>query len=352
MALYSPEILEVRIGSGLNALVDLQNETPLSIEIEKCRNRFEEEYGFSFPKVHIMEHCSLNSNEYSIVLNGIEVGRSTIRMNYHLCMNMRDVTRALDCSSWDKTKDPAFGIDGFYIPDDEVQKYIEAGYVCVKPERIIATHLLEIIRKNRINLLNQKLVKTLMKKASRTNLDAISDVFAKYYFSTSDLITLLNYLLDEEVSIRDMDTILETVADNLHQNYKIYELGEKVRQKLAYSFIKNYTDEKNVLHVARISEELCKQISNNACYPKSKKTIPYCMLEPKDWRKFYNFVLPSIQYFTEGNLYPVLVCESSVRPLLAKALHIEMPGVRVISDVELSLISKDITITVEEAFFR
>ena len=315
---------------------ELQNEPPLSIEIEKCRNRFEEEYGFSFPKVRITEHTSLDSNEYSIVLNGVEAGRSTVRMNYHLCMNMGDVTTELDFSSWDKTKDPAFGIDGFYVPDDEVQKYIEAGYVCAKPERINAAHLFELIRKRRTNLLDQKLVKSLMKKASKTNLDAISDVFAKYNFSTSDLIRLLNYLLDEEVSIRDMDTILETVADNLHEKYKIYELGEKVRQKLAYSFIKNYADEKNVLHVARISEELCKLIANNACYPKSKEAIPYCMLEPKDWRKFYNSVLPSIQCFTERNLYPVLVCESGVRPLLAKAIHSEMPGVRVTSDKELS----------------
>ena len=173
MAFYSPEILEVRIGSGLNALVDLHNKSPLYLEILHCRKRFEEEYGFPLPKVRITETCSLVSNEYQILINGIKAARSTVRMGYHLCMDLGDVKTQQDCTSLDKTKDAAFGIDGFYVPDREVEKYIDAGYVCAKPERIISTHLSEIIKKNITNILNQEHLKTILTEESKTELDAI-----------------------------------------------------------------------------------------------------------------------------------------------------------------------------------
>jgi hypothetical protein len=154
----------------------------------------------------------------------------------------------------------------------------------------------------------------------------------------------LNYLLEEEVPIRDMNIILKTIAANIKKNYKLYELGDMVRQQLASSFIKNYTDENNVLHVIKIGKDTCKFLSYKAFYPKSKKTMPYCVLETEDLRRFYHSVLPSLQKFSQRNLIPVLVCEAKIRPLLAEILHREMPWVRVISDVELFSIEKDISI--------
>ena len=346
MAFYSPEILEVRIGSGLNALVDLHNKSPLYLEILHCRKRFEEEYGFPLPKVRITETCSLVSNEYQILINGIKVARSTVLMGCHLCMDLGDVKTKQDCTSLDITKDAAFGIDGFYVLDREVEKYIASGYVCAKPERIIATHLSEIIKKNITNILNQELINTILTEESKTELAAIFEESANY--TITDFIGLLNYLLAEEVHIRDMNMILKTIAANIKKNYKLYELGEIVRQQLACSFIKNYTDKNNVLHVIKVEKTICNIISNNAFYPKSKKAIPYCVLEPEDWRRFYNSVLPSIHRISRNNLIPVLVCEKNVRQLLAETIHREMPCVKVISDMELSSIEKDIFIKVEE----
>ena len=98
----------------------------------------------------------------------------------------------------------------------------------------------------------------------------------------------------------------------------------------------------------KIGKDTCKFLSYKAFYPKSKKTMPYCVLETEDLRRFYHSVLPSLQKFSHRNLIPILVCEAKIRPLLAEILHREMPWVQVISDVELSSIEKDISIKVEE----
>lgn len=100
--------------------------------------------------------------------------------------------------------------------------------MCPPPERIIGTHLTEIIRKNRTRILNQNLVNTLVEKVRKQNPDVISDVFFYHQFPMSSMKILLNHLLEEEVSIRDMNTILETLADNLQDNTRLSDLVDKV----------------------------------------------------------------------------------------------------------------------------
>ena len=136
---------EIQLGYGLNSLIDETKGNPLLIEIARYRKRFEEKYGFPISYVHITEHSNLNATEYLILINGIEAGRSTLRMGYHLCMDTGKVTEELDYSSCERTKDPAFELDAFYVPKEDAAKYIDAGYACASPERIISFHLFEII---------------------------------------------------------------------------------------------------------------------------------------------------------------------------------------------------------------
>ncbi|MBO4439584.1 MAG: FHIPEP family type III secretion protein [Spirochaetaceae bacterium] len=308
---------------------------------------FEEKYGFSFPEVHITEHSDLNATEYLILINGIEAGRSTLRMGYHLCMDTGKVTEELDYSSCDRTKDPAFELDAFYVPKEDIAKYVDAGYACASPEQIISFHLFEIIRKNRTKILDQNLIKNLIEKVRKQNPDVITDVFVMHKFSISDFRILLNYLLEEEVSIRDMNTIIETIADNIQKCQKIYKLAEKVRQNLSYSVVQNYIDENKELHAFRISKDIAQLLLANVYYPPSKTEIPHCVLELKDEISFFDSISKPLARLIERNLTPVLVCKSNVRHLLAYILHRVMPGILVISDVEMYALRNDITITVE-----
>lgn len=238
-------------------------------------------------------------------------------------------------------------MDAFFVSDEEAEKYKSTGYICVLPAKVIGTHLCEIIRKKRSRILNQNLVITLVEKVRIQNPDVISDVFFYHQFSMSDMKILLNFLLEEEVSIRDMNTILETLADNLQDCSPIYELVEKVREHLSYSFIQNYVDENKVLHVFKVSEKISQILVDKAYFPKTKAELPYAALAPEDRRNILKSFSNSVTWFSERNLLPVLVCVSDVRRLVFTVLHREIPGVRVVSDKELLALGNDITIELE-----
>ena len=342
-----PYLFEIQIGYRLIPLVDEGRESNIQREITYCRNQIDAEYGLPIPAVRIRDNLCLEPDEYSILFNGIEVGKSSVRLGYQLCIDTGNVTKHLDCSFRDKTKDPVFGMDAFYVSDEEVEKYKSAGYVCVLPEKVIGTHLYEIIRKKRSRILNQNLVNTLVEKVRIQNPDVISDVFFYHQFSMSDMKILLNFLLEEEVSIRDMNTILETLADNLQDRTPLYELVEKVREHLSYSFITNYVDENKVLHVFRVSENISQLLADKMYVPTIKEEFPYAALEPPERRKILNSFSSSVTWFNERDFLPVFVCVSSVRQLVFSSLHLEIPGVRVVSEKELLALGNDITIEVE-----
>ena len=342
-----PYPFEIQIGYSLIPLVDKDRESNLQREITYCRNQIDAEYGLPVPTVHIRDNMCLDPYEYSILFNGVEVAKSSVRLGYQLCMDTGSVTTQLDCSFYEKTKDPAFGMDAFWISDEESGKYNNAGYVCVSPEKVIGTHLCEIIRKNRTRVLNQNLVNTLVEKVRKQNPDVISDVFFYHQFSMSEMKLLLNHLLEEEVSLRDMNTILETLADNLQDRTPLYELVEKVREHLSYSFVPNYVDENKVLHVFLVSENISQLLADKMYVPKIKEEYPFAALEPPERRKILNSFSSSVTWFNKRNLLPVILCPQVVRQLVFTLFQSEMPGVRVVSDKELYSLGNDITIEVE-----
>lgn len=175
-------------------------------------------------------------------------------------------------------------MDAFFVSDEEAEKYKSAGYICVLPEKVIGTHLCEIIRKKRSRILNQTLVNTLV---------------------------------------------------------------EKVREHLSFSFIQNYVDENKVLHVFTVSEKISQLLADHAYFPKIKEELPYAAPAPEDRRNILKSFSNSVTWFSERNLLPVFVCVSDVRRLVVSVLHREMPDVRIVSDKELLALGNDITIELE-----
>lgn len=342
-----PDLFEIQLGYKLFPLVDESEDGSLLQELTYCRNKIDAEYGLPLPPVHIIDNIVLSPNEYSILLKGVEVGKGTVKMGYSLCIDTGCVLTKLDCSPMEKTKDPVYGFDAFFVREEDVEKYRDAGYYCVFPKRVIRTHLYDIIKKYRTRVLNQNLVNTLIEKVRKQNPAVISDVFFMKQFPVSDFKMLLNYLLEEEVSIRDMNTILETIADYYQEDKYIYELAEKVREQLAFNFLRNYVDGKKILHVFLVPEIICKLLIENNNYPSSKKEMPCCYLDPKDFKCLIDSVSESITWFNDQDLVSVLLCPSPVRCLLYSVLQNELPNVKVISDVELNTIKNDINIQVE-----
>ena len=173
-----PDLLEINIGQNLLPLVEGDDKQDLLMQqIQRTRNNLDAEYGFLLQKVRIRDSTFIEPDEYVILINGSECARSSVKLGYYLCLDTGSVTKPLDDPNWVKTKDPAFGIDCYIIPEKDVEKAKDAGYVCVPPERIIGTHFHEIVRTNITRLLNQTMVIELVEKVRKINPDVITDVF-------------------------------------------------------------------------------------------------------------------------------------------------------------------------------
>lgn len=337
-----PRLLEIQLGYGLFPLVDESKGEYLLREISYSRNLIEMEYGIPIPGVRICDNMSLEPYEYSILFNGFETGKNNIRVSFHLCLDTGLVNTPLDCDYWDKVKDPAFGIDGFLVPDDEVDKYIKAGYKCIPPERLIGTHLTVIIKKHRTKILDQNMVSMLVEKVRKNNPDVISDVFFYHQFSMSNMKILLNCLLAEEVSIRDMNTILETIADYIQEDKTPYVLAERVRESLAYSILKKYADKKNKIHLISVSQDLSEYLKEFMHNSNSKLDTPYFLIESELREKLIEKIAERIEGPIKNGIYPVFVVESSIRIAFAKLIHEELPFLGVVSDKELYTVKQEL----------
>ena len=201
-----PSPLELQIGYALMPLVDEHNDSPLLNEIRYLRNEIDAEYGLPLPLVRIRDNLCLEPCEYRILLHGTDVGGfNDLRLGHVLCLDTGSVTGEL---SGEKSKEPAFGMDGILVTEDMADEGKRLEYAVVDPSRIIKVHLSEIIKKNITKFLNQCMVNTLINKVRDTNPDVIDDVFFMHHYSTADFKTILNWLLEEDVSIRDMNSIL------------------------------------------------------------------------------------------------------------------------------------------------
>ena len=345
-----PDLLEIKLGCNLISLAEEEEDkrSPLLEEILWLRNQLDDELGLVLPMVRVRDSIFLKPDEYSLFLNGTEVAKSSVKIGYYLCLDTGSVSNPLDTTKFEKTKDAAYGMDGFLISEKEVERARKAGYVCASPEKMIRVHFYEVIRKNITRILNQSLVNELVEKVRKINPDVITDVFFTQRFSISKMKILLNRLLEERVSIRDMNTILETIADYLEEEQKPLLLAEKVRERLAPDFIKEYEDENNIIHVFRLSQSFSEYLADHVYYPESKVDKPYLAIDPSDRKRLYESINKCASLAAEQDFPIVFVCVSTIRALFSDYVREVYPSAHVISDMELCPIKDDLNITVEK----
>ena len=357
-----PSMFEIQIGYGLIPLV---HETiskspvrPLSFfeDLSRIRNKIDAEYGLPLPRVHIRDNMCLEPYEYSIFFNGVEAGKGLVYPEHYHCFIPdpgSEVSNSIDKRKYQKYKEPVFGLDGLIAATREQKELLEmAGYTCVLPGRIIATHLDEIIKKNRTRILNQCMVNQLIEKVRISNPDVVTDVLFTKQFTISDLKILLYSLLEEHVSIRDMNTIMETIADFYNcingTEKKLWDLLIFVRERLAYGFIKKYEDNDCVLHAIKISDSLTVILHKNAVWPYPEGLeLPNIALDSEIRKKVELKICERIKAVSDKGYQPVILCDSLLRHPLANFLHQSMPGVAVISDREVMTLKGDCVLNLE-----
>ena len=323
--------LSLELGYALIPLVDKEKGAELLERISRIRTEARHDIGLDIPKIRIQDNMTLEPNDYSFKIEGIEAGHATVRLGYVMCLDTGAVTEILE---GEKTKDPTFGMDAIWLPEDRRSEAESAGYVVVDPPTIISTHITEIIRSHAAELLDRQAVSVILETVKKKNSVLVSEVLDTAKISYGTIEKVLQNLLEEKVSIRNYVKILETMANYAGVSKNVWELTEKVREALGLQICMQYADENRKLHVMRLSQELSELIAEHAFYP-ADGSKPYVAFDPVDRRRWVRAVSASLSKVQQMNYQPIIVTVSGVRQLVRSSIEREMPGVVVISDMEM-----------------
>jgi flagellar biosynthesis protein FlhA len=325
--------LSLELGYALIPLVDKEKGAELLDRVQGVRRQSALDLGLVIPKIRIIDNMVLEPQEYCFKIKGVDVGRGKIRMGYYLCINPGTVTEELP---GEKTRDPAFGLPAIWITEDKRDEAERAGYTVVDPPSIIATHLTEIIKHHASEILGRQATQAIL-DALRKDYSAVIDDVQKSV-SLGEIQKVLQSLLKERVSIRNMVSILEAVADYAPVSKNVRLLTEKARQALGSQICHQYADDDRRLHVLTIDRALEEKIIQSK-YETTAEVIS--ALDPPTQTAWIRAVSKAAAAVKEQGWMPVILCSEAARYLVKNSTDREIPELVVISVPE---IAQDVTV--------
>ena len=312
--------LSLELGLGLIPLVDKEKGAELLDRVIHIRREAAIDLGLVVPGIHIVDNMMLDPNEYSFKIRGIEAGRSIVRLGYYMCMNTGAVTQEM---SGERTQDPAFGMPAIWLPEDKRAEAERNGYVVVDPPTIIATHITEIIRDHAAEILGRQEVSSIISKLKETKSVVVDEVLNTEKFTYGEIENVLKNLLREKVSIRNMETILETLANYGKITHNPWALTEKVREALGAQICLQYADSDKKLRVVQLSQQWAEKILEHRVDPQDGSE-PFVAFDPQDGRRWIKSVSDTIAAVKSRSFQPIILCPAEVRQLVYSSTSREM----------------------------
>lgn len=243
--------LELEIGYNLIPLVDAEQGGDLLERITMIRRQTALELGLMVPPIRIRDNMRLSPDEYSILIKGVEIAKGTIKTDKYLAM---DSTGKSEKIEGEETREPAFNLPAIWISEKEREKAELAGYTVVDPPSIIATHITEVIKTYGYEILGRREVQQVLDNVKETNPILVDEVLK--VSSIGVIQKVLQNLLKERISIRDIVTILEAVADYGDKIKNVEILTEYVRASLKRQITKSFVDENHKISVITVDPNL------------------------------------------------------------------------------------------------
>jgi len=325
------DALSLELGYGLVPLVEKEKGAELLERVMNVRSQSALELGLVIPKVRIIDNSMLAPSEYCFKIKGVDSGRGKIRLGYYMCISPPGMV--MTEIEGEKTIDPAFGIPAIWIEQSRRDEAERAGYTIVDPPSIIATHLTEIIRRHAADILGlqdtQVILDTLKKDYPAVVEEALREGRG---LRVTEIQKVLHGLLRERVSIRNLVSILEAIADYAPFSKNIYFLTEKARQALANQICSQYADEDKHLRVLTIDQALEQRIID-AKYETATSMV--CALDPPTNKAWIAAVAKAIKAVKEKGWMPVILCSEQARFLVKNSTDREMPDLAVLSVPEI-----------------
>jgi flagellar biosynthesis protein FlhA len=322
------DLLEIEVGYGLIGLVDVAQGGELLQRIKSLRRQLALEMGFVIPAIHIRDNLQLKPNQYSVILKGVEVARGELMPGHWLALTSERTPRLKGID----TKEPAFGLPAVWISEKEKESVQARGVVVVDPATVVTTHLTELIKSHSDELLGRQEVQSLIDNLAKTYPKVVEELVPKVV-SVGTIHRVLQRLLRERISVRDLLTVLETLADYAPLTKNIDILTGYVRQALARTITKQYRDSEGNITVVMLSPEIEDKISHSVQHTEFES---YLSVDPNWVQKVVRNVQKYIATFTSRGLQPIVLCSPGARIHFRKVLEKFFPNIIVLSHNEIT----------------
>ncbi|RPJ07973.1 MAG: EscV/YscV/HrcV family type III secretion system export apparatus protein, partial [Spirochaetaceae bacterium] len=320
--------ISLELGYGLIPLVDKEHGAELLDRITRIRREAALDLGLVVPRIRIIDNMRLEPPEYCFKIKGVEVGRGRIRMGHYLAINPSGIKEQIP---GEDTLDPTFGLPAKWISDDFREQAEQMGFTVVDPPSIVATHLTEIIRQSASEILGRQEVQSMV-TALKVDYPAVVEEVTKQ-LGTGEIQKVLQGLLEERVSIRNIVAILETLADYAPVTKDLSFLTEKCRQSLARQICLQYADENKIIRVMTLNPDLEKKIISSGVETGKGLTAA---IEPVIQRKWITACSNNVRKIQEQGHTPVILCSEAARPLVKSSTKRDLPQLVVLSVPEIA----------------
>jgi len=320
--------LEVEVGYGLLSLVDKEQGGEFLDRVRSIRRHFAVNMGMVVPPIHIRDNLQLKPSKYQILLKGVKIAEGELMVNHFLAMDPGDVKTRMEGI---ETEEPAFHLPALWIPERKRDEARLAGYTVVDNVTVMSTHLSEVLKKHGAELLGRQEVQNLLDHLSKSYPKAVEELIPNL-LPLGIVQKVLQSLLREQVCIRDMLTIVESLADYASLTKDPDLLTEYVRHRLARSFISPHVDETGVLNLFTLNQEVEDTLVRGI---HKTEHGTYLSVEPGIADALVRSIKKTAETAMVKNLQPILVTSPQLRRHLKKMVEHFVPSLMVLSQTEL-----------------
>lgn len=320
--------IEFEFGYGLIPLADTSQGGDLLDRIIMIRRQCALEMGLVVPVIRIRDNIQLKPNEYVIKIKGNVVGGGELLLNHYLAMSpgMED-----DSITGIETQEPAFGLPALWIDESTKDRAEQSGYTVVDPPSVVATHLTEMIKKHAHELLGRQETKTLVDNL-KDNYAVLVDELIPSVLSIGEVQKVLAKLLREKISIRDMVTIFETLADYGTYTKDPDVLTEYVRQALSRQITQQFTQQGETMRVITVGPMLEKKIAESV---QQSDQGSYLALDPQSTQTMFQKLNEQVNRLIQSGQQPIVLTSPTIRMYLRQVIERSMQDIPVLSYSEL-----------------
>ena len=334
VSLLQVDQIELEFGYGIIPLADANQGGDLLDRVVLIRRQIALELGCVVPTIRLRDNIQLNPNQYVIKIKGVPVSDGEVLFDHYMAMNPGYVEEEI---TGIPTFEPSFHLPALWITESQRERAESYGYTVVDPPSIIATHLTEVIRRHLDELLSRQDVQNLINNIKDANETLVSELVPKL-LNVGEIQKVLQNLLREGISIRDLVTIFETLADNATTTHDTDVLTEYVRQSLKRAISAKFFSKGEKHSVVTLDPQVEKEIMASI---KTTEQTTYINYDPEKVRKLMESVEEQSKILEENGINPVVITSPIVRMYFKRLSRDYFPDLTVLSyneidsDVEL-----------------